>query len=116
MLMDISGNQNAICDIISRRMQHSFDTMLGFTPSVPAKISWEPQQLNMQYEADRLSFDWRTNSTPEYEYSPASVEYVIKQYPKIEIEYKGKPVYVPPEADPEYDPETDALFSLDVTA
>ncbi len=116
MLMDISGNQNAISDIIYQRMQNGLDSMLGFIPSVPAKITWDPPRLSMQYDADRLSFEWRTYNRPEYEYTPASVEYVVKQYPKLEIEYKGRPVYVPPTADPEYDPEADDLLQFDITA
>ncbi|MDP4109972.1 MAG: DUF6470 family protein [Bacillota bacterium] len=112
-LMD---NDNSISDIMFSRMSGHFDAMLGFTPSVPAKIEWKPEQLNMQYEADRMSFEWRTNSEPEYEYTPADVECIVKQYPKIEILYKGKPVYIPPKANPDYDPETDDLINLDITA
>ncbi|MDD2568170.1 MAG: DUF6470 family protein [Clostridia bacterium] len=116
MLMDISGNNNAIADIIYRRMQDTTETAMVFLPSVPAEINWESGDLSMKYETDRLSFDWRTNSNPQFEYTPADVQYIVKQYPKIEIQYVGGPNYIPPSADPNYDPETDAKLKLDVTA
>jgi hypothetical protein len=92
-------------------MQSSLDTALAFLPSVPAEISWEPQQLSMKYEMDKLSFVWRTSQQPDMQYTPASIEYHVKQYPKLEIEYIGKPMYVPPSASPDYVPP-----KLDMTA
>lgn len=111
MLMDIQNKGNTIGQIAFQNMQSTLDTALGFTPSVPANISWDPQQLNMQYEMDKLSFDWRTNQLPQMQYTPASIEYQVKQFPKIEIEYIGKPIYVPPSASPDYVPP-----KLDVVA
>lgn len=111
MLMNIQNRGNTIGEIAYQNMQPNLDTVLAFLPSVPADISWEPQQLSMQYEMDRLSFDWRTQQQPEMQYTPASVEFHIKQYPKLEIEYVGKPLYVPPSASPDYVPP-----KLDMTA
>lgn len=111
MLMNIQNKGNTIGEIAYQNMQPNLDTVLAFLPSVPADISWEPQQLSMQYEMDRLSFDWRTQQQPEMQYTPASVEFHIKQYPKLEIEYVGKPLYVPPSASPDYVPP-----KLDMTA
>ena len=116
MLMDISGNNNAIADMIHQRMQDTVETNIAFLPSVPANISWEPGDLSMKYETDRLQFDWRTNSDPQFEYTPAEVQFIVKQYPKIEIQYVGDPNYIPPSADPNYDPQTDPKIKLDVTA
>lgn len=104
MLMDIQNKGNTIGQIAYQNMQSSLDTELAFLPSVPADISWDPQQLNMQYEMDKLSFDWRTNQQPQMQYTPASIEYHVKQYPKLEIQYIGKPLYVPPSASPDYVP------------
>jgi len=111
MLMDIQNKGNTIGEIAYQNMQSSLDTALAFLPSVPADISWDPQQLNMQYEMDKLSFDWRTKQLPEMQYTPASVEFHVKQYPKLEIQYIGKPMYVPPSASPDYVPP-----KLDMTA
>ncbi|HEX3037471.1 MAG TPA: DUF6470 family protein [Oscillospiraceae bacterium] len=111
MLMDIQNKGNTIGEIAYQNMQSTLDTELAFLPSVPADISWDPQQLSMQYEMDKLSFDWRTSQQPEMQYTPASVEYHVKQYPKLEIQYVGKPLYVPPSASPDYVPP-----KLDMTA
>lgn len=111
MLMDIQNKSNSIAEIAYQNMQNNYESVMTFLPSVPANINWDPQQLSMQYEMDKLSFDWRTSQKPEMEFTPASIEYHVKQYPKIEIEYVGKPVYVPPSASPDYVPP-----KLDMTA
>jgi hypothetical protein len=111
MLMNIQNKGNTIGEIAYQNMQSSLDTALAFLPSVPAEISWEPQQLSMKYEMDKLSFDWRTSQQPDMQFTPASIEYHVKQYPKLEIEYVGKPMYVPPSASPDYVPP-----KLDMTA
>lgn len=91
-----------ICDFARDRLRQTADLIPAAIPSVPSQISWEPQQLKIQYEKDRLNFDWRMNR-PKIDFVPGKVEFRIKQYPKTEIKYIGKPHYVPPSADPEYE-------------
>lgn len=98
------GAANAISDISFQRMQSDLETALGFSPSVPVNISVEPHNLEMKYQMDKLSFEWRTNQSPELEYVPGKCTYMITQYPGLEIKYIGRPIYVPPSADPEYEP------------
>lgn len=88
---------------ILQRMQNSLESNIGFIPSVPANIRWEAPQLSMRYQADRLQFDWRT-SRPQVEFVPADVIFHVKEYPRLEIDYIGKPLYVPPSASPDYEP------------
>ena len=109
--MEIQNKSNTIADIAYQNMQNNYESVMTFLPSVPANINWDPQQLSMQYEMDKLSFDWRTSQQPDMQFTPASIEYHVKQYPKIEIEYVGKPTYVPPSASPDYVPP-----KLDMTA
>lgn len=101
MMMD---SANAISEISSQKMQPDFDTALSFSPSVPVNISIEPHDIQMKYQMDKLSFEWRTNHSPEMEYIPGKLTYSITQYPGLEIKYLGRPIYVPPSADPEYEP------------
>lgn len=101
MLMD-SRNQNAVTSIAYQRTQNSIDTMIGFLPSTPAKVSFDPHNLSMQYEMDKMTFDWRTNNRPEMKFTPASIDFKVKEYARLEIEYIGGPVYVPKSADPNY--------------
>ena len=114
MLMDIQNGMNIPTieeNNYFQRVQNSIETVMAAIPSVPANISWEPQQLSMQYEADKLRFQWRTQNKVQMEFTPASVDFLVKEYPHLEIEYVGKPLYVPPSASPDYEPP-----ALDVTA
>ena len=88
---------------VFQRIQDSQKSTIGFIPSVSANIHWDAPQLSMQYEADRLRFDWRTDG-PQMEFTPADVIFHVKEYPRLEIEYVGKPLYVPPSASPDYEP------------
>lgn len=105
-MMDIR-NRNAIPNVgVQRqRAQNSIETMLGFIPSTTSEVSFDTHHLQMQYEMDKLSFDWRTNSIkPDAEFVPASIELKIKDYARLEIEYLGGPIYAPPSSDPNYQP------------
>lgn len=101
-LMDTRNGNTVISDIAYQRTNSTIDTMIGFIPSTPAKVSFDPHQLKMQYEMDKLSFDWRTNSKPEMNFVPASVQFQVKDYARLEIEYLGGPIYIPKSADPNY--------------
>lgn len=109
MMTDTTGT-NLLGEYGMQNNAKSSDTQMVFFPSVPANIDWQPPQLDMRYEMDRISFDWRT-SRPEMEFTPAQIEIMVKEYPKLNIQYIGKPLYVPPSADPDYVPP-----ELDVTA
>lgn len=111
MMMD-TRRQNVFGDIAFQRSRSSIDTMLGFIPSTPSKISFDPHQLSMKYEMDKISFDWRTSSKAETKFVPAKVEMQVKDYGKIEFEYIAGPNYVPKSADPNYKEP----FGLDIKA
>lgn len=96
---------NVMASIAARRMDSSIETALGFSPAVPVNITWEPHDLSMRYEMDKLNFQWLTNQTPEVHYEPGKIEYYVSSYPKIEFTYVGKPIYVPPSAEPGYEKE-----------
>ena len=76
---------------------------LDFMPSVPPEITWDPGEMNIRYEMDKLNFDWKVNQT-EFEFVPGDIEILVKQRPEVIIKYIGGPLYVPPSADPDYEP------------
>ncbi len=76
---------------------------MTFIPSEAPEISWDPGEMNIRYEMDKLNFDWRINQT-ELEFIPGDIEISIKQKPEVIIKYIGGPLYVPPSADPNYEP------------
>ena len=93
-----------IPDIVMSRINPNFSMELKLLPSSPLEIDWEAPQANFEYVPGNLNINWETNRR-EMEYIPGSVKMVINQYPKVNIEYVGRPNYVPPSADPEYEGE-----------
>lgn len=61
-----------------------------------------PENLSVMYEIDKSSFEFLAESQLEFEFVPGSIEFTVKEYPKLTIEYVGDPIYVPPSADPNY--------------
>ena len=59
--------------------------------------------MNIRFEMDKLNFDWRVNQT-KFEFIPGDIEISVKQKPEVIIKYIGGPLYVPPSADPNYEP------------
>ena len=76
---------------------------LTFLPSVPPEITWDPGEMHIRYEMDKLNFDWKVNQT-KFEFIPGDIEISVKQKPEVIIKYIGGPLYVPPSADPDYEP------------
>ena len=62
------------------------------------------EQLKNQYEIDRQSYDWIAENKPKVKFTPASVEFLVKEYAHLEVKFLGKPQYVPPSASPDYKP------------
>ena len=76
---------------------------IEFLPSVPPEISWDPGEMQIRYEMDKLNFDWRVDK-PQFEFTPGDIELSVTQQPDVIIKYVGGPLYVPPSADPNYEP------------
>ena len=70
------------------------DVGLQFLPSVGPEISWDPGEMHIRYEMDKLNF----------EFTPGDIELSVTQKPDVIIKYMGGPLYVPPSADPNYEP------------
>lgn len=102
-MMD-SRNKDVFGDIGLERSKSTVETMLGFLPSPGAQISFDPHELNIKYQMDKLQFDWRTSGKANLSFTPASIEFKVKEYARVEIEYLGRPLYVPRSSDPAYTP------------
>ena len=79
---------------------------MDFIPSEQPEITWDPGEMNIRYEMDKLNFDWRVNR-PQMKFTPGDIELTVKRQPDVVIKYVGGPLYVPPSSDPDYQP-TDA--------
>lgn len=97
--------------IAAQQNTRSIESILSFLPSESPDISWSDGTLNIQYTADSMNFDWDVSQMAGFEFIPASIEFIIKEMPRVDIEYIGEPIYVPPSANPNYvEPEIDALI------
>ncbi len=76
---------------------------LTLPPSAGQEISRDAGELNIKFEMDKLNFEWRINAT-EFKFTPGDIEISVKQQPDVIIKYIGDPLYVPPSADPNYEP------------
>jgi hypothetical protein len=76
---------------------------IDFIPTTGAELDWDPGELNIRFEMDKLNFDWRVNQ-PEFKFTPGDIEISVTQQPDVIIKYVGGPLYVPPSSDPDYEP------------
>ena len=76
---------------------------IEFIPKVPPKITYIPGSMEMQFEADRLNFDWRVQP-PQFKLHRAHADISVAQYPDVKITYTAPPLYVPRSANPGYHP------------
>ena len=94
-------NGVTIGQVVRQKMMEQPESYTAFLPSTGPNISWLPNQLNKNYQAGELSFDWQT-ARNVLEYVPGHFHMEVLQYPKVQIEYLGEPNYVPKSADPNY--------------
>lgn len=76
---------------------------LGFLPEAGIDLNWEPGQMQIRYEMDKLNFNWKTGGQG-FEFVPGDIEFSVTQRPEVIIKYVGGALYVPPSSDPNYEP------------
>lgn len=104
LLLKADIGQDVIGQIMQQRTAPATgEFQLGFTPSAPVDIDYEAADLTINYEMDKLNFDLKV-ANGNFEFIPGNIEMSITQRPDVVIEYIGGPIYVPPSADPNYEP------------
>ncbi|HAN43925.1 MAG TPA: hypothetical protein DCP97_00895 [Ruminococcaceae bacterium] len=101
-LTENAVGENPITEITLKRFQKSLEKMLSILPNIASNVSWDGKTLNMQYQLDEQSFDWEALQPPAFEFIPGSIEFNVKELPKVKIEYLGGPIYFPKSANPNY--------------
>lgn len=76
---------------------------IQFLPTKGPEISWDKGEIQIRYDMDKLNFDWRV-SNGDFNFIPGDIEISVAQQPDVIIKYIGGPLYVPPSADPNYEP------------
>lgn len=79
-------------------------TIMEFLPKEGADITFDAGTLNIEYQMGEQDIDWDVHPESPLEFIPGSVEFIIHDRPRVEIEYIGDPIYVPPSANPNYEP------------
>lgn len=103
LLMDAKLDGEALNQIFKNRSElPTGEFGLGFSPSERPEISWSEPNISIQYEMDKLNFEFKLQNG-DFEFIPGNIEITVTQYPDVIIEYIGKPIYVPPSADPDYE-------------
>ncbi len=103
LMLKTDIGEDAINQVIAQRTQlPTGDFQLGFIPTEPVEINYQPASLTINYQMDKLNFDLKV-ANGNFEFIPGNIELTITQQPDLLIEYIGGPIYVPPSADPNYE-------------
>lgn len=105
LLLNARIGQEMVTQFAAEAQTKNLKTNVGlqFLPSVGPNISWDEGEMQIRYEMDKLNFDWRTNQG-DFNFVPGDIEISVTQKPDVLIKYIGGPLYVPPSADPNYEP------------
>mgnify|MGYP003311655983 CR=1 FL=1 len=95
---------------VTARVTGAKNTKVTWSVSHPDVVSVDENGLvtmngdiTIDYQLDKLNFDWKTQQG-SFEFIPGDIEIMVSQRPEVRIEYIGDPLYVPPSADPNYEP------------
>ena len=105
LLLKAQVGEEMVTQFAKDAMMKDVKTNVGiqFLPSVPPEITWDPGEMNIRYEMDKLSIDWEMNEGG-FEFTPGDIEFTVTQRPEVIVKYIGGPIYVPPSSDPNYEP------------
>ena len=105
LLLKAQVGEELVTQFAKDAMMKDVKTNVGiqFLPSVPPEITWDPGEMNIRYEMDKLSIDWKMNEG-SFEFTPGDIEFTVTQRPEVIVKYIGGPIYVPPSSDPNYEP------------
>lgn len=105
LLLKTKVGEELVTKFAEDAMMKDVKTNVGiqFLPDPGAEITWDPGEMNIRYEMDKLNIDWRM-SEGSFEFTPGDIEFTVTQRPDVVIKYLGGPIYVPPSSDPNYKP------------
>ena len=105
LLLNTQVGEELVTKFAEEAMMKDIKTNVGldFLPDPGPEITWDPGELNIRYEMDKLNFDWKMGEG-SFEFTPGDIEFTVTQRPDVVIKYIGGPIYVPPSADPNYEP------------
>ena len=104
MMMEAQIDQDVIPQLARQQtMGQPNNLNIEFLPTTGPDLSWQGGELNIRYELDKLNFEWRMEQM-SFTFVPGDIELTLTQRHDVVIKYVGGPLYVPPSADPDYEP------------
>lgn len=105
LLLETRVGEELVTQFAEEAMMKDVKTNVGidFLPDPGPEITWDPGEMKIRYEMDKLNFDWKMGEG-SFEFTPGDIEFTITQRPDVVIKYVGGPIYVPPSSDPNYEP------------
>ena len=105
LLLETKVGEELVTQFAEEAMMKDVKTNVGiqFLPDPGAEITWDPGELNIRYEMDKMAIDWKLGEG-SFEFTPGDIEFTVTQRPDVVIKYVGGPIYVPPSSDPNYEP------------
>ncbi len=105
LLLEAKVGQELITQLANEAMMKNSDSEVNidFLPKTGPKIYWDPGDLKMHLEMDKLKFDWKVDKN-QFKFTPSDIQISVTQQPDVIIHYVGGPLYVPPSSDPDYEP------------
>ena len=105
LLLETRIGEELVTKFAQDAMMKDVKTNVGidFLPDPGPEITWDPGELSIRYEMDKLNFDWKMGEG-SFEFTPGDIEFTVTQRPDVVIKYVGGPINVPPSSDPNYEP------------
>ena len=105
LLLNAKVGEDVVTQIATEPQQEAMNVTvnLDFLPKGGVEMDWQAGEMQIRYEMDKLNFDWKVDNA-SFESVPADIEISVAQMPDVIIKYVGGPLYVPPSADPDYQP------------
>ena len=104
MMMEARIDQDVIPQLAkAQNLGQPTNVNIDFIPTTVPDISWDGGEMSIRYEMDKLNFDWRMEQM-SFTFVPGDIEFTMTQRPDVIVKYVGGPLYVPPSADPDYEP------------
>jgi hypothetical protein len=105
LFLNAKVGEDVVGKILAEPMQEAMnvEAALDFLPQGGVNMDWEAGEMQIRYEMDKLNFDWKVDNA-SFEFVPGDIEISVSQMPDVIIKYIGGPLYVPPSADPNYQP------------
>ena len=108
LMVNAKLGQNVTAQLAKQSMEKNVHTESGldFVPDTGVNVDWEDGEFLISYDMEQLSIDFKVENG-QFTFTPGDIE-ITANRPEMTINYIGKPIYVPPSSDPNYEVDVKA--------